>query len=87
MDEQTRQVLSQFKRFDKESLDLHELFEAGGNDPEERKQVFYAIERMVEDGVLEERGNDFYALTEKGREAARGVSLGPEEEEGEVGYF
>ena len=87
MDERTRQVLSQFKRFGKESLDLHELFEAGGNDPEERKQVFYAIERMVEDGLLEERGNDFYALTEKGREATRGVTLEPEEEEGEVGYF
>jgi DNA-binding PadR family transcriptional regulator len=87
MDDMTRQVLSQFKRFDKESLDLHELFEAGGNDPEERKQVFYAVERLVEDGVLEERGNDFYALTEKGREVARGVTPEPQEDEGEVGYF
>jgi DNA-binding PadR family transcriptional regulator len=87
MDDVTKQVLSQFKRFNKESLDLHELFEAGGNDPEERKQVLYAVERLVEDGLLEERGNDFYALTGKGREAARGVSVESEPEEGEVGYF
>ena len=87
MDEKAQRVLRMFKRFDKESLDLHELFEAGGNDPEERKQVFYTIERMVEDGILEERGNDFYSLTEKGREAANSVAVEPEPEEGEVGYF
>jgi DNA-binding PadR family transcriptional regulator len=87
MDETSRQVLNQFMRFNKEALDLHELFEAGGNDPEERKQVFYSVERLVEEGFLEERGNDFYALTEKGREAADAVALKPEAEEGEVGYF
>jgi hypothetical protein len=87
MDEQTQKVLGQFKRFKKESLDLHELFEAGGNDPDGRKEVLYTVEQMVEEGLLEERGNDFYALTEKGREAAEGVQLGPEPEEGEVGYF
>jgi hypothetical protein len=87
MDEMIRQVLSQFKRFNKESLDLHELFEAGGNDPEGRKDVFFTVERLVEDGLLEERGNDFYALTAKGREAAGGTTVEPEQEEGEVGYF
>lgn len=87
MDEMARQVLSQFKRFNKESLDLHELFEAGGNDPEGRKEVFFTVERLVEDGLLEERGNDFYALTAKGREAAVDVTEEPEQEEGEVGYF
>jgi DNA-binding PadR family transcriptional regulator len=87
MDEMTRQVLGMYGRFNKESLDLHELFEAGGNDPEGRKDVLYAVERMVEDGLLEERGNDFYALTEKGREATDGVAGQPEPEEGEVGYF
>ncbi len=76
-----------FRRFGKESLDLHELFEAGGNDPEERKQVFYAVERMVEGGILEERSNDFYSLTAKGREAAEQITIEPEQEEGEVGYF
>jgi len=87
MDEQTRKVLGQFNRFHKESLDLHELFEAGGNDPEGRKEVFYTVERLVDEGMLEERGNDFYALTEKGREAAARVQPEPEPEEGEVGYF
>ena len=87
MDDVTRKVLSQFRRFDKESLDLHELFEAGGNDPEERKEVFFRVEQMVEEGLLEERGNDFYALTLKGRDAARDVTIEPEPDEGEVGYF
>jgi DNA-binding PadR family transcriptional regulator len=87
MNETTRQILRMFKRFNKESLDLHELFEAGGNDPEGRKEVFYAVERMVEDGLLEERGNDFYALTDAGREAAGREVHEPEPEEGEVGYF
>jgi hypothetical protein len=87
MDELTRKVLGQFRRFNKESLDLHELFEAGGNDPEGRKEVFFTVERLVEDGLLEERGNDFYALTEKGRKLAEEVTVEPEPEEGEVGYF
>ncbi|MBV9959731.1 MAG: hypothetical protein JO360_15005 [Acidobacteria bacterium] len=67
MDELTQSVLGMFERFGKETLDLHELFEAGGNDPEARTAVFDAVERLVRDGLLEERGNDFYALTEKGR--------------------
>ncbi|HYO90708.1 MAG TPA: hypothetical protein VEQ40_03700 [Pyrinomonadaceae bacterium] len=87
MDDFTLKVLAQFKRFNKEPLDLHELFEAGGNDPDDRKEAFYAVERLVEEGLLEERGNDFYALTEKGREAVAGINLEPEPEEGEVGYF
>lgn len=87
MDEMKDQVLSMYRRFRKELLDLHELFEAGGNDPEGRKQVFYAVEQLVEEGLLEERGNDFYALTEKGREAAQRVAAEQEPEEGEVGYF
>lgn len=87
MDEMAQQVLRMFVGFNKESLDLHELFEAGGNDTQARQQVFDTVERMVEDGLLEERGNDFYALTEKGREAAGALTGEPEQEEGEVGYF
>ena len=60
-----------FERMGKETLDLHELFEAGGNDPDERREVFYAVESLVEGGLLEERGQDFYALTEEGKSAAR----------------
>jgi hypothetical protein len=60
-----------FQTLGKSSLDLHELFEAGGNDPEERTKVFDTVERLVTEGQLEELGNDFYSLTEKGREAAK----------------
>ncbi|HVF67678.1 MAG TPA: hypothetical protein VM914_08445, partial [Pyrinomonadaceae bacterium] len=70
MDELTRRVLAMFEEVGRESLDLHELFEAGGNDPDARREVFYRVESLVERGLLEERGNDFYALTEAGREAA-----------------
>jgi len=70
MDELTKRVLGSFGHWEKESLDLHTLFEAGGNDPEARTRVFDIVERLVKDGLLEELGNDFYSLTEKGREAA-----------------
>ncbi len=63
-----------FGYWNKETLDLHELFEAGGNDPEARKEVFYAVERLVGEGLLEERGNDFYALTEEGKRQARTIN-------------
>ena len=79
MSELTRRVLGMFEELGRDALDLHELFEAGGNDPDARREVFYAIENLVERGFLEERGNDFYALTEAGCEAAASLS----EEEGE----
>ena len=79
MSELTRRVLGMFEELGRDALDLHELFEAGGNDPDARRDVFYAVEGLVEHGLLEERGNDFYALTEAGREAAASLS----EEEGE----
>lgn len=60
-----------FERLGKETLDLHELFEAGGNDPDARTEVFDTVERLVSEGLLEERGNDFYALTEEGLMAAQ----------------
>ena len=60
-----------FQTLGKERLDLHELFEAGGNDPEARTAVFDCVERLASEGLLEELGNDFYALTKKGREAIR----------------
>ena len=52
MDEMTRRVLAMFKQIGKETLDLHELFEAGGNDAEARKEVLYTVERLVEEGLL-----------------------------------
>ncbi|MDQ3819787.1 MAG: hypothetical protein M3362_19225, partial [Acidobacteriota bacterium] len=71
MEEFRERVLGMFERMGRETLDLHELFEAGGNDPDERREVFYAVESLVEEGLLEERGQDFYALTEEGKSAAR----------------
>jgi DNA-binding PadR family transcriptional regulator len=69
-EELTPRLLSMFAEMGKEELDLHELFEAGGNDPEARRAVLYAVETLVGRGLLEERGNDFYALTPAGRESA-----------------
>jgi hypothetical protein len=71
-----------FDEIRRESLDLHELFEAGGNDPDARREVLYAVEGLVERGLLEERGNDFYAPTEEGRRAGRGTAAGPPDEKG-----
>lgn len=67
MDELTKNVLASFDTWGKDSLDLHELFEAGGNDPEVRTAVFDIVERLVKEGLLIELGNDFYALSEKGK--------------------
>lgn len=64
-------VLAMFDELGKSELDLHELFEAGGNDSEARLRVFHAVEWLAERGFLEERGNDFYALSDAGREALR----------------
>lgn len=70
MDEMKRRVLGMFEQLGKEVLDLHELFEAGGNDADARREVFFAVEALVAGGLLEERGNDFYALTAEGKRAA-----------------
>ena len=76
MDELTRKVLNSFAHWRKETLDLHELFEAGGNDPDARTAVFDIVERLVKEGLLTEEGNDFYSLTEKGKAAAKEVNHG-----------
>ena len=67
LDEAKLRVLAMFEELGKPELDLHELFEAGGNDPDARLAVFHDIEWLVERGLLEERGNDFYAPTDSGR--------------------
>jgi predicted transcriptional regulator len=71
LDKISKKVLGMFRALGKPSLDLHELFEAGGNDPQARTAVFDAVERLVSEGLLEEKGNDFYSLTTKGKEAAK----------------
>ena len=69
MKEIEKRVLRSFEHWKRDKLDLHTLFEAGENDPEARTAVFDAVERLVKEGLLQEEGNDFYSLTEKGREA------------------
>ena len=66
MDELTRRVLLSFQRLGLEKLDLHELFEAGGNDPRARTKVLDIVEQLVQEGLMQERGNDFYSLTSSG---------------------
>lgn len=44
-------ILEMFGFFNKGMLDLHELFEAGGNDPDSRTAVLDTVERLVKDGV------------------------------------
>jgi len=69
MDELTSTVLNLFAQMNSDTLDLHTLFEAGGNDPEAREQVIDLVAKLVREGLLEERGSDFYAITSKGRAA------------------
>ena len=69
MDELTSRVLNLFTQMNTDTLDLHTLFEAGGNDPQAREQVIDLVARLVGEGLLEERGSDFYAITIKGRAA------------------
>jgi DNA-binding PadR family transcriptional regulator len=68
MDEASREVLDQFNQLGAKTLDLHALLEAAGNDTEKRESIIDIVSRLVEDGYLEERGSDFYALTLKGQE-------------------
>jgi len=73
VDELSKKVLQSFSLWRKQTLDLHELFEAGGNDPNARTAVFDIVERFVKDGVLFEEGNDFYSLTDKGKTLAKSI--------------
>jgi Mn-dependent DtxR family transcriptional regulator len=65
-----KRVLKSFELWKREKLDLHTLFEAGENDPDARTAVFDSVERLVNEGLLQEEGNDFYSLTEEGKKAA-----------------
>ena len=68
MNEIEKRVHLSFGHWNKEKLDLHTLFEAGENDPEARTAVFDAVERLVKEGLLQEEGNDFYSLTDVGKQ-------------------
>ena len=60
-------VLEVFRELGRYRLDLHALFEAGGNEPAQREQVLDAIESLIREGLLEAQGGDYYGLTEKGK--------------------
>jgi hypothetical protein len=62
-------ILKIFEEMKQERLDLHVLFEAAGNEPAERERVLDAVEELLNIGVLENRGGDFYSLTAKGKQA------------------
>lgn len=69
MSKLSRRVLQVFQDMKKDSLDLHVLFEAAGNDPEKRRDVLDAIDDLLRDGSIMEQGSDFYELTDKGKRA------------------
>jgi hypothetical protein len=71
MDDLTGRVLKLYGEMDSESLDLHTLFEAGGNDPASRQRVLDVVMRLVDTGHLESRGSDFYSITVRGQRALR----------------
>ena len=62
-------VLRLFGAMGEDRLDLHVLFEAAGNDPEQRLRVLDTVDELVRAGMLDACGGDFYAMTEKGKEA------------------
>jgi glutaredoxin len=64
----SKKILSTFDQLEKDSLDLHTLFEfVGGNEPAERELVFDAVADLTERGLLREDGADYYSRTESGR--------------------
>lgn len=63
-----QQILSTFDQLERDSLDLHTLFEfVGGNDPKKREAVLDAMAELVKTGMLREGESDFYSRTEDGR--------------------
>src|SRR5580704_19269138 len=63
-----RQILSTFDQLERDSLDLHTLFEfAGGDDPKQRESVLDAVSELVKSKLLREGESDFFGRTEEGR--------------------
>jgi glutaredoxin len=69
MENTSRRILATFDQIDRDSLDLHTLFEfVGGNAPAEREAVLDAVTDLVRQGLLKPQGgSDFYQRTEDGR--------------------
>jgi hypothetical protein len=64
------QVLKIFAEMGRNELDLHLLFESAGNDPAGRMLVLDAVEELKAEGLMESRGQDFYTLTDSGKQEA-----------------
>jgi hypothetical protein len=62
------QVLKEFREMGRNELDLHVLFESAGNDPLGRTSVLDAVEELETMGLIEARGQDFYSLTDTGKQ-------------------
>ncbi|HUJ30578.1 MAG TPA: glutaredoxin family protein [Candidatus Acidoferrum sp.] len=79
MDPLAQRILSTFDQLERDSLDLHTLFEfVGGNPPEERNAVLDKVFELIHSGLLRDDGGDFYSRTEDGRiavAAPRDVTL------------
>jgi glutaredoxin len=69
MDSIARRILQLYDQLERDSLDLHTLFEmVGGNPPAEREAVLDRVSEMTKAGLLrEDRRSDFYIRTEDGR--------------------
>jgi glutaredoxin len=69
MEAMERRILQLFDQLERESLDLHTLFEfVGGNPPAAREAVLDSVSAMVKNGLLREsQQSDFYERTEDGR--------------------
>lgn len=67
-------ILATFDQIERDSLDLHTLFEfVGGNAPAGREAVLDSVTDLVKQGLLKaEGGSDFYQRTEDGRLAIAG---------------
>lgn len=62
-----QRVVELYPTMQADSLDLHTLFEAGGNDPCSRQEVLNSVADLIELGYLEPLGSDYYALTAEGK--------------------
>jgi predicted transcriptional regulator len=64
-------ILRLFDETNTQGWDLHAFFEfVAGDDQAKRVAVFDTVDSLVQGGYLENRGSDFYTLTEKGMRAA-----------------
>jgi glutaredoxin len=68
MDTVAQRILSLYDQLERDSLDLHTMFEfVGGNDPKQREAVLDAVSGLVKGKLLREGASDFYERTEDGR--------------------